>query len=168
MRIAILLLAVACAKPATAPASGGQRIRKLEALGLLMKNEINPSFSKVVFLLNHSETIAEDPKLVRAELKQNVTTLRGAIGKLRAWQEPPTETTEGRDVFLTFASSVDQMTDKLVEAIDRGDNSTATTTLEKIADACNNCHHFFRLDIEDSKVTRSPRPADPVHGFIQN
>jgi len=167
MRIAILLLAVACAKP-PAPGSGGQRIRKLEALGLLMKNEINPSFSKVVFLLTHGETIAEDPKAVREELKQNVTTLRGAIGRLRAWTEPPTETTEGRDVFLTFAASVDQSTAKLVDAIDRGDGATATTALEKIADACNNCHHFFRLDIEDSKVTRSQRPVDPMNGFIHN
>src|SRR5690242_1627843 len=55
-----------CAKPSPA-APGGASIHKLEALGALMKNEINPAFSKLSFLLAHADAMDEDPRAVRAE-----------------------------------------------------------------------------------------------------
>jgi hypothetical protein len=127
-----------------------------------MKNDINPSFSKVAFLLTRGDTLVEDPKVVRSELLQNVATLRVSIGKLRAWQDLPAETAEGRDVFQTFSASVDDATQQLVRLIEGGDGTKATTVLERIADTCNNCHHFFRLKIEDSKVSRHDPAATPM------
>jgi hypothetical protein len=159
MRVAILTIlpfAAGCATaPQPPPKQSGATIRKLEALGLLMKNHINPAFSKLVFLLAHADSMNEDPREVRSELTVAAATLRTAINRLRAWHDPPTESAEGRDVFLTYAASIDGLTTKLIDSIGRDDRPTALGQLETIADTCNNCHHFFRLDIEDSVVMRS-------------
>jgi hypothetical protein len=151
------ILAVGCATPAARPPTtqNGATIRKLEALGLLMKNHINPAFSKLVFLLAHADSMDEDPRDVRTELIAAASMLRTAIGRLRMWHDPPTESDEGRAVFLTYAVSIDGMTTKLIDSIGRDARSIALGQLETIADTCNNCHHFFRLDIEDSVVMRS-------------
>ena len=151
---AVLALVLAgCAKPVPAnEPHAGATIRKLEALGALMKNQINPAFSKLVFLLAHADN--EDPRAVRAELQTAGGNLRKAIGELRMWHDPPTESDQGRDVFLTYAASIDGMTLKLIDAIGRDDRASALGQLEQIADTCNNCHHFFRLDIQDSVVMR--------------
>ncbi|MBX3160473.1 MAG: hypothetical protein KF773_31195 [Deltaproteobacteria bacterium] len=148
------VLLLGCAKPpAPSAVQDGPTLRKLEALGALMKNDINPAFSKLVFLIAHADT--EDPKAVRTELTIAGTNLRTAIGKLRAWHEIPTESTQGREVFLTYAASIDTMTDKLIDSIGRDDRPKALVQLEEIADTCNNCHHFFRLKVEDSVVMRT-------------
>jgi hypothetical protein len=155
------ILAISCAKSATSSGiHDGATIRKLEALGLLMKNEINPAFSKMVFLLAHADE--EDPRTVRNELEIASINLRTSIGKLRLWHNPPTESDQGRDVFLTYAASIDGMTGKLIDALGREDRKTALGQLEEIADTCNNCHHFFRLKLEDSVVMRSPERTDLV------
>lgn len=158
------VLVLACTKPQPASATQGATIRKLEALGQLMKNEINPAFSKLVFLLAHADKMDEDPRAVRTELQVAGTNLRTAIGKLRAWQNPPTESDQGREVFLTYAASIDSMTSSLIESIGRDDRTAALGQLEQISDTCNNCHHFFRLDVEDSVVMRSGgRVSSRVH-----
>ena len=151
-QLAALLIA-GCARPPAVGAHDGPTIRKLEALGNLMKNEINPAFSKLVFLLAHAEL--EDPQAVRNELGVAGANLRISIGKLRQWHDPPTESTQGRDVFLTYAASIDTMTIKMIGSIDRDDRKTALAELEEIADTCNNCHHFVRLKVDDSVVTRT-------------
>jgi hypothetical protein len=156
LAISITLVLLGCAKSIPSSESGGgAKIRKVEALGALMKNEINPAFSKVVFLLAHGDSMPEDPRAVRGELEVAGNNLQRAIGKLRLWHNPPTESDQGRDVFLTYAGSLDGMTSKLMQAIGANDRQAALGQLEKIADTCNNCHHFFRLEIEDSVVTRT-------------
>jgi hypothetical protein len=154
-KAALLVVLIGCAKPTPSSVNDGATIRKLEALGGLMKNDVNPAFSKVVFLLAHADEGTEDPRAVRSELEIATVNLRTAIGKLRLWHNPPTESAEGRDVFLTYAASIDDMAGKLVDALDREDRTTALKHLEQIADTCNNCHHFFRLKIDDSVVMRS-------------
>jgi hypothetical protein len=47
------------------------------------------------------------------------------------------------------------MTVKLIDSIGRDDRRQALSQLEEIADTCNNCHHFFRLKVDDSVVTRT-------------
>jgi hypothetical protein len=152
--LVVFAIVLGCAKPPVRPGThDGATIRKLEALGLLMKNEINPAFSKLAFLLAHAET--EDPQAVRVELSTAGTTLRSAIGKLKMWHEVPTESAQGRDVFLTYAASIDGLTGKLMDSIGQNDRPKALNQLEEIADTCNNCHHFFRLKLEDSVVMRN-------------
>jgi hypothetical protein len=121
-------------------------------LGLLMKNEINPAFSKLTFLVFHGEEMEEDPVKLRTEMTRHGETLLNSLARLRGWPQPPTVTEEGREVFFTYALSVDKSAQQLLDAIGRSDNATAAKQLESIAKACNNCHHFFRLDIEDSVV----------------
>lgn len=151
-RVVFSVVLVACAAPAPPP---HPTIRKVEQLGLLMKNDVNPAFSKLAFFLAHSDTLEEDPKTVRFEIESSGANLMTAIGKLRLWHDPPTDSVQGREVFLTYAASIDAMTQKMLDAIGRDDRAVALDQLEKIADTCNNCHHFFRLDIEDSVVKRT-------------
>jgi len=150
-RLAITLLLAACAK-APLPPMAPPPDASMTALAQLMKNEINPSFSKVTFLVFHGDEIQEDPTTVRAEIQRAASTLRFSIQQLRDWPDLPTQTTEGRDVFYTFAASVDRQAQHLFDAVQHRDNATAATQVQDMADTCNNCHHFFRLKIEDSVV----------------
>jgi len=160
----VLLTIAACAKPAPQqPAAGGATIAAVAELGLLMKNEINPSFSRLTFLMFHGDSVESDDQSLVAELGRSASQLRGSIARLRAWRNVPAQSLEGRDVFFTYAESVDTMTEKLVVALSNGEQGAAETQLEAIADTCNNCHHFFRLKIEDSivpsKSARNDRTA---------
>lgn len=121
-------------------------------LQLLMKNEINPAFSKITFLVFHGEEMEQDPAALQAELSRYGEALRKALSRLRVWQHPPTESTEGKQVFYAYALSVDKSAARLVDALGRADNQDAAKQLEGIAKTCNSCHHFFRLNIEDSVV----------------
>jgi hypothetical protein len=142
----------ACAKPPV-PASERPPDAGMAALAALMKNQINPAFSKLTFLVFHGEELQEDPNAVRAEMQRAASTLRTSIGELRDWRElTMMQSTEGREVFNTYAGSVDRQAQKLVDAIAARDNDTAAAQMQDIADTCNNCHHFFRLRIEDSVV----------------
>jgi cytochrome c556 len=144
------MVLAACTKapvPATQQPDAG-----MAALAALMKNQINPAFSKLTFLVFHGEEMQEDVNAVRTEMQRAATTLRGSISQLRDWQELSNQSDEGRQVFNTYATSVDRQAQKLFDAIAGKDNDTAASQMQEIADTCNNCHHFFRLRIEDSVV----------------
>jgi hypothetical protein len=146
------LLLVACAKqPHRTPSSNARTDASMADLALLMRNDINPAFSKLTFLVFHGSS-EDNPTEVRAELARAAGVLRTSIGQLRTWRQPPTETEQGREVFYTYAMSVDAATQRLLDAVQREDASTAATQLQQISRTCNSCHHFFRLDIEDSVV----------------
>jgi hypothetical protein len=149
---AVLALVLAACTKAPVPASQQQPDAGMAALAALMKNQINPAFSKLTFLVFHGEEMQEDPNAVRLEMQRAATILRGSIGQLRDWQELSNQSDEGRQVFNTYATSVDRQSQRLFDAIASRDNDTAATQMQDIADTCNNCHHFFRLRIEDSVV----------------
>jgi hypothetical protein len=145
----LALCLVACAQapmpaPETPPRDPG-----MEALAALMKNQINPAFSKLMMLVFHGDGLQEDPTAVRVEMQRFAVMLRSSMGELAAWREPPQQ---GRDVFFTYAASVDRQAQLLSDAIERRDRGTAEAQMSEMADTCNNCHHFFRLKIEDSVV----------------
>jgi hypothetical protein len=151
--LVLVLVVAACTKnPAPPTTVEPPRDAEMAALAALMKNHINPAFSKLTFLVFHAEELQEDPSSVRAEMQRTAVTLRGSIGKLREWKEIPSQSAQGREVFYTFAANVDRQAQQLSDAIDRRDNEVAATQMSDIADTCNNCHHFFRLKIEDSVV----------------
>jgi len=153
---AFVLVVAACTK-SPAPPTTAERMPDagMAALAVLMKNHINPAFSKLTFLVFHAQELQEDPNEVRAEMQRMATALRASIGKLRDWRELPTQSPQGREVFYTYAASVELQTTELSNAIERRDDETAATHMSDIADTCNNCHHFFRLEIEDSVVPAS-------------
>lgn len=154
-RAMFALTIAACAKAPVAATEQRPSDASMTALAALMKNQINPAFSKLMFLVFHGEELQEDPNAIRSEMQRFATILRSGMGELAAWREPPTQSTEGREVFFTFSANVDKQTQSLFEAIERRDTSTAEQHMKDIADTCNNCHHFFRLDIEDSVVPAS-------------
>jgi cytochrome c556 len=151
---ALMLALAACTKAPIPTTEKPASDASMAALAALMKNQINPAFSKLTFLVFHQDELKEDPNALRAELDRTATLLRTSIGELRTWKEPPTESREGRDVFYTYAASVDTQAQQLFDAIQRRDGATTTTQMQDMADTCNNCHHFFRLKIEDSVVPR--------------
>lgn len=163
----LLLLVAACSRgPAAKGPDDGPTIASVAELGALMKNEINPAFSRLTFLLLHGESVEDNAEALGAELGRSASRLRGAIAKLRAWTHVPAKTEQGREVFFTFAESVDQMTEKLVVRVSRGEREAAQGQLEQIADTCNNCHHFFRLKIEDSVVPSRSAHLDPAKTVV--
>jgi cytochrome c556 len=117
-----------------------------------MKNEVNPTFSRLIVLAFHSDTLDMDAAAVKAALKREASVLQGAIARVREWDEPPTQSQEGREVFYTYANSVHRATERLVAAIDADDSAGTVAELQQIANTCNNCHHFFRLRLRDSVV----------------
>jgi hypothetical protein len=153
--IAAIPLLVACPKQNTPP-SGNPPMDALTALGLLMKNDINPAFSKLTFLVFHGDSMDEEPDKLKTEMANAAAVLRTSIAQLRTWKEPPTQSVQGREVFYTYATSVDASTKRLADALDRNDNGEAARQMKQISDTCNSCHHFFRLKIEDSVVPDRP------------
>jgi hypothetical protein len=129
-------------------------IASMAELGQLMKNDINPVFSKLTFLMFHGDEVETDADALTVELGRNAALLRQALDRLRALERVPTRTAEGREVFFTYAESVTRSTDQLLDAIEVGERLRAAAQLEQIAETCNSCHHFFRLRIEDAVVPR--------------
>jgi hypothetical protein len=153
--LALTLALGACAKAPVAATEQRPSDASMTALAALMKNQINPAFSKLMFLVFHGDELQEDPNAIRSEMQRFATMLRFGMAELAAWRELPTQSTEGREVFFTYSANVDKQTQSLFEAIERRDTATAEKQMQQIADTCNNCHHFFRLDIEDSVVPAS-------------
>jgi hypothetical protein len=145
--IVALVALCGCANPTPSQPTTGRRDAAI-TLSNLMRNEINPAFSKISFLIENGHALDEDAKAQRAELKQAAAALQVAMVKLRSWQTPPIETAEGRQVFYTYAGSLDVSTQKLIEVIGKGDIRGATPHLDQISDTCNNCHHFFHMGVE--------------------
>ena len=154
----VLGLGAGCASPAAPPV---KRSSELAELGLLMKNRINPAFSKLSFLVFHGDEMDEDRDAIDTQLQTLVAALRSAIGQLQAYEHPPTESKQGREVFFTYASSLDQDAAQLELAIAGDDDAATSAALERIAKTCNSCHHFFRLEIKDAvggPAATSPPP----------
>lgn len=150
-RVLLAVFLAACTK-APMPSTDPQPDAGMAALAALMKNQINPAFSKLMFLVFHGDELQEDPNAVRTEMQRSARNLRASIGELRDWKELSTQSAEGREVFFTLAANVDRQAQTLFDAIERRDQDTAAAQMQEIADTCNNCHHFFRLKIEDSVV----------------
>jgi hypothetical protein len=168
MRVVVLagLAGVAaCPKPAAdepTAADTGPTIAKVEALGKLMKEQVNPAFSRLAFLLFHGGTIDAEPAAMRADLVAAAQALSGAIGQLRVWTHVPAQTEQGKEVFFTYATAVGAMTDELAVAITTGDDVGAKAKLTRIADTCDRCHHFFRLEVEDSVIPNAKGQTKPA------
>src|SRR5436190_8479388 len=93
--LAMPLVLGACSGPnQNTPSGGATSDAQITALTLLMKNDINPAFSKLTVLVFHGEDMQEEPKKLRAEMSTAASALRNAMGQLRSWQEPPTETNQ--------------------------------------------------------------------------
>ena len=156
MRYALLLLVAACSKPA---AVSEPKIAGSPKLNRLMNEQVNPAFSKLSFLVFHAETM-DDPEAARAELAATAKHFAAATAVLRDWPDPPVTSQEGKEVFHTYSASVHRYASQLVTSVAADDTAASARALEQIAQTCNNCHHFFRLNIKDSVVGPQAKNAD--------
>jgi cytochrome c553 len=136
------------------PAPEAPPTNQVTPLNRLMKGEVNPTFSRLIVLVFHSDNLDMNPEVLKVERQRAALILKRAVARLREWSDPPTQSPEGREVFYTYANSVDRAAQRLVAAVERDDNAAAAGELEQIATTCNNCHHFFRLRIKDSVIPR--------------
>jgi hypothetical protein len=162
-RLAILLLLalpLGCGGGASERRGGGEPVKLLHSpeLNDIMKNEVNQPFSALMFLVFHSAEANPDGDLDFVEIGVPVKTLRNGITKVRAMVNPPVQTAEAREVFLTYVDSLVRDSELLSQALVAKDRQRMENVLTKITHTCNDCHHFFRLKL----VGEGPPPPSVV------
>jgi cytochrome c556 len=149
MRITVIAYVVSTgcggmpAQPAT-PTPAAKPLHSPE-LDRIMKNEVNQPYSALVFGVFHSENGVD-----YAAIATPLEVLRSGIAKVRNIADPPVETSEARAVFFTYLESLAHDTEKLRSAVARRDPSDTEAALVRLGKTCNSCHHFFRLEIQDT------------------
>jgi cytochrome c556 len=113
-------------------------------LGIFMKTRINPSFSKISFLLFHDEDSAED--VDPTALPASADELSRAADMLRKWPDLPAESEQSKLVFHEYADSLKTDAAKLVDALRAKQVDNARKVFESLHRKCDACHHFFRYD----------------------
>jgi cytochrome c556 len=117
---------------------------KTTELGLFMKSRVNPSFSKISFLLFHDEDSATE--IDPAALPASADELARAAERLGKWPELPGESEQSKLVFAEYADSLKVDAVKLVEALHGKQWDNARKVFESLHRKCDACHHFFRYD----------------------
>ena len=130
---------------ATASNAPQKEYRHSPVLNAIMKNEVNKPFSKLTFFVFHS-----DGDFDFNEIAKTTAAFHIGIAKARAFPNPPVQSQQGREVFATFLEHLDRDCNRLSTAIAQRDGRKMRVLLGKLSRTCNNCHHFFRLDIADS------------------
>jgi hypothetical protein len=152
-QISIVMLAglSSCSGPGPGTGSGsaeGPRAprdpSKTTELGLFMKTHVNPSFSKISFLLFHDEDSATelDPTM----LPTSADELARSADRLTKWSQLPGESEQSKLVFDEYAESLKTDAVKLVEALRVKQLDNARKIFESLHRKCDACHHFFRYD----------------------
>jgi hypothetical protein len=121
--------------------------RSMHSLELdrIMKDEVNQPYSALVFGVFHGDNgIDYSAITIPAE------ALRAGIAKARDIADPPAATNEGRSVFFTYLDSLAHDAGRLQGAIVQRDQPSMEAALNRLGKTCNNCHHFFRLEIRDA------------------
>lgn len=148
-QISIVMLAGLSACSSSGPSSAqGPRAphgpsRNIE-LGLFMKTHVNPSFSKISFLLFHDED--GDTELDPTMLPTSADELARSADLLSKWSELPGESEQSKLVFEEYAESLKTDAVKLVDALRGKQLENARKVFESLHRKCDACHHFFRYD----------------------
>jgi len=114
-------------------------------LNQIMKEEVNQPYSALVFGVFHSENGID-----YAAIANPSEILRSGIAKARNIADPPAATNEARSVFFTYLDSLGRDAERFHNAVAARDRPGMEAALLRLGKTCNNCHHFFRLEIEDS------------------
>jgi hypothetical protein len=117
----------------------------------IMKNEVNQPFSALMFLVFHAAEASEDGEVDFEKIVVPATKMRNGIAKVRSMLNPPVQTAEAREVFLTYVDSMVRDSEALTQALAVKDRMKMETVLKKITHTCNDCHHFFRLKVVDGQ-----------------
>jgi len=163
-QISIVMLAGLSSCSSSSPGSGsaeGPRAphgpAKNTELGLFMKTHVNPSFSKISFLLFHDED--SDGDLDPTMLPTSADELARSADRLSKWPQLPGESEQSKLVFDEYAESLRTDAVKLVESLRGKQSDNARKIFESLHRKCDACHHFFRYDQTPVLEMRStPRP----------
>lgn len=121
-----------------------------------MKTRVNPSFSKISFLLFHDED--SDTEIDPSALPASAAELASAAEKLGKWTNLPGESEQSKLVFDEYADSLRADAVKLVDSLRGKQLDNARKIFESLHRKCDACHHFFRYDQSTVLDTRTPRP----------
>ncbi len=122
-----------------------------------MKTRVNPSFSKISFLLFHEED--SDTEVDPAALPASANDLASAAERLSKWPNLPAESEQSKLVFDEYAESLKSDAVKLVESLHGKQLDNARKIFESLHRKCDACHHFFRYDqtpVLDPRGTARP------------
>ncbi len=134
------------AKDPATPASAATAPKTQSALDKLMRDKMNTVFSQLIFQVFHAEG---DPDY--GALAQQAVELRGTVDRVRHLPTPSVVSSdEAREVFYTYNDALQRDSDKFSTAVDHHDLDSMKSLLTKIGQTCNQCHHFFRLKIDDA------------------
>ena len=139
MRRALVVLSLAACGSKAAPTAARYHWDSESALSNFMKKKINPSFSKLSFLLFHDEQDAPGD-----DLSGVARELAAAADELHAWPTPPGDSAQARQVFYEYAAAMKLDGIQLVSAVKSGTREQAQQRFEKLREKCDSCHHFFR------------------------
>lgn len=113
-----------------------------------MRTRMNASYSSLVFLVFHSDGTLDYPKI-----GQEAIGLRDTVKHVRGLKTPPmVKSDSGLEVYMTYNDTLQRNADLFVEAVDGQDPPRMQVVLGKIGQTCNDCHHFFRVDVEDARL----------------
>lgn len=142
--ISIVVLAgvLSCSGPKSQPTIRGPS--KTTELGIFMKTRVNPSFSKISFLLFHEED--SETEIDPATLPASADELARAADQLGKWPELPGESDQSKLVFHEYADSLKADATKLIQALRGNQIESARKVFESLHRKCDACHHFFRYD----------------------
>lgn len=165
-QISIVMLAGLSSCSSPGPGSGSSSTQgprtthgpsKTTELGLFMKTRVNPSFSKISFLLFHDED--GDTELDPAMLPASADELARSADRLSKWSQLPGESEQSKLVFDEYAESLKTDAVKLVDALRSKQLDNARKIFESLHRKCDACHHFFRYDQSPVIDTRgTPKP----------
>jgi cytochrome c556 len=124
-------------------------------LGLFMKTQLNPSFSKLSFLLFHDDGESD---IDASALPASALQLERAATALRQWTNPPTESEQGTLVFFEYAEAMKLDAERLAGVLEANERDAAVPVFESLRTKCDSCHHFFRFD-DSATVERTSHVA---------
>jgi hypothetical protein len=133
------------AKPVDVTKPPPKDYRHSPVLNAIMKNEVNKPFSKLTFFVFHS-----DGEIDFTEIAKTAAEFQQGVAKARAFPDPPVESEQGREVFGTFLEQLERDGKGFTAAVTQKDARGMKMLVARLSRTCNNCHHFFRLDIADS------------------
>ncbi len=149
--LGVVALAGCGSRPASetpGPPSWGHSAR----LSAIMKNEVNQPFSALSFAVYfaHDGELARDAEPPYPDIAQPTAALRAGLTKVRFLPDLPASTPEAREVFVAYIDGLLHDSDALADAIADRDRPRTEALLTKISVTCNDCHHFFRLAVDDT------------------
>jgi cytochrome c556 len=117
---------------------------KTTELGIFMKTRVNPSFSKISFLLFHEED--SESEIDPAALPASADELARSADMLGKWPDLPGESEQSKLVFHEYADSLKADAGKLIQTLRANQLDNARKVFESLHRKCDACHHFFRYD----------------------